>query len=64
MARGFIRVAWPTYVAFREGLSPIVPEGLHLFDQFVRGVAMLFLSNGTSATQTPITLPAANRPGA
>ncbi|MFI1188685.1 oxygenase MpaB family protein [Streptomyces californicus] len=64
VARGFIKVAWPTYVAFREGLSPIVPEGLHLFDQFVRGIAMLFLSNGSSATQTPITLPTGNRPGA
>lgn len=63
VARALIKVAWPTYVAFREGLSPIVPEGLHLFDQFVRGVAMLFLNNGTSPTQTPITLPAANRPG-
>ncbi|ALC26912.1 MULTISPECIES: oxygenase MpaB family protein [Streptomyces] len=63
-SRGLIRAAWPTYVAFREGLSPIVPEGLYLFDQFVRGVAMMFLNNGTSPTQTPITLPMANRPGA
>ncbi|WP_436740021.1 oxygenase MpaB family protein [Streptomyces sp. BBFR102] len=63
-SRGLIKVAWPTYVAFREGLSPVVPDGLYLFDQFVRGVAMLFLNHGTSPTQTPITLPAANRPGA
>ncbi|MDQ0578494.1 oxygenase MpaB family protein [Streptomyces rishiriensis] len=64
VSRGLIQAAWPTYVAFREGLSPIVPDGIYLFDQFVRGVAMMFLNNGTSPTQTPITLPAANRPGA
>jgi hypothetical protein len=59
-----IRVEWPLYVAFREGLSPVMPGGFYLFDQFVRGVAMLYLNNGTSPTQTPITLPTANRPGA
>ncbi|MEU9362216.1 oxygenase MpaB family protein [Streptomyces sp. NPDC048301] len=64
VSRALIRAAWPTYVRFREGLSPIVPDGLYLFDQFVRGIAMLFLNNGSSATQTPITLPTANRPGA
>ncbi|MGR7000521.1 hypothetical protein ACU686_24845 [Yinghuangia aomiensis] len=41
-----------------------MPVNYYLFDQFVRGVAMLFLNNGTSATQTPVTLPSANRPGA
>ncbi|MFD7814042.1 oxygenase MpaB family protein [Streptomyces sp. NPDC059785] len=64
ISRPLIQAAWPTYVAFREGLSPIVPDGLYLFDQFVRGIAMLFLNNGTSATQTPITLPTGNRPDA
>ncbi|MFE9093366.1 oxygenase MpaB family protein [Streptomyces sp. NPDC007264] len=64
VSRALINAAWPAYVKFREGLSPIVPDGFYLFDQFVRGIAMLYLNNGTSATQTPITLPTANRPGA
>ncbi|MFJ2738283.1 oxygenase MpaB family protein [Streptomyces sp. NPDC087440] len=64
VSRGLIKVAWPVYVRFREGLSPVAPEALYLFDQFIRGVAMMFLNNGTSPTQTLITLPAANRPGA
>ncbi|MFF1696354.1 oxygenase MpaB family protein [Streptomyces sp. NPDC058257] len=64
VSRVLIKAAWPTYVRFREGLSPIVPDGLYLFDQVVRGIAMLFLNNGTSPTRTPITLPTANRPGA
>jgi hypothetical protein len=34
-----------------------------MFDQFVRGLAMLFLNKGTSATYTPITIPTGNRPG-
>jgi endo-cleaving rubber dioxygenase len=63
VARGLIEVGWPAYVAFREGLSPIVPDGFSVFDRFVRGLAMLFLSNGTSATYTPITIPTRNRPG-
>lgn len=62
-ARGLIEVGWPLYVAFREGLSPIMPNGFSLFDRFVRGLAMLFLSNGTSSTYTPITIPTGNRPG-
>ncbi|MDI2128387.1 oxygenase MpaB family protein [Yinghuangia seranimata] len=63
-SRGVIEVGWPLYVAFREGTSWFMPANYYLFDQFVRGVAMLFLNNGTSATQTPVTLPSANRPGA
>lgn len=64
VSRALIQSAWPLYVAFREGLSPIAPNGFSLFDQALRGIAMLFLNNGTSPTQTPITLPTANRPGA
>ena len=63
-ARALIKVNWPLYVAFREGLSLIAPSSLNLFDGFVRGISMLYLNNGTSATHTPITLPSANRPGA
>ena len=59
-----ISVGWPAYIAFRTGLSPVMPAAFYLFDQFVRGMAMMFLNNGTSATQTPITIPTANRPGA
>lgn len=62
IARGLIEVGWPAYVAFREGLSPIMPNGFSMFDQFVRALAMLFLNNGTSATYTPITIPTGNRP--
>jgi hypothetical protein len=58
-----VRVEWPMYVAFREGLSGVAPGSFYLFDQFVRGIAMLYLNNGSSATQTPITIPTANRPG-
>jgi hypothetical protein len=63
IARGLIEVGWPAYVAFREGLSPIMPSGFSMFDQFVRGLAMLFLNNGTSTSYTPITIPTGNRPG-
>lgn len=59
-----VRLEWPAYVAFREGATKIMPGSFYLFDQFVRGISMLYLNNGTSPTQTPITLPAANRPGA
>ncbi|SDL30464.1 oxygenase MpaB family protein [Streptomyces indicus] len=58
-----IRIEWPLYVAFREGTSGVLPGSGYLFDQALRGIAMLYLNNGTSPTQTPITLPAANRPG-
>jgi hypothetical protein len=59
-----IRTGWPTYIAFREGLLPIMPAGFYMFDQFIRALAMLFLNKGTSPTSTPITIPTANRPGA
>ncbi|GAA0487286.1 hypothetical protein Ade02nite_11330 [Paractinoplanes deccanensis] len=62
-SRTLIEVGWPAYVLFREGLSPVMPNSFSLFDRFVRGLAMLFLNNGTSATQTPITIPTHNRPG-
>ena len=64
VSRALIEVGWPAFVAFREGLTSVVPDGFYVFDQLLRGIAMLFLNNGTSPTQTPITLPTANRPGA
>jgi endo-cleaving rubber dioxygenase len=63
-AAALIRTGWPTYIAFREGLLPIMPVGFYMFDQFIRTLAMLFLNKGTSPTATPITIPTANRPGA
>ena len=59
-----IRTGWPTYIAFREGLLPVMPIGFHMFDQFIRALAMLFLNKGTSPTTTLITIPTANRPEA
>lgn len=58
-----ISVGWPAYIAFSSGLTPIAPIAFDVIDQFVRGIAMMYLNNGTSPTQTPITLPTANRPG-
>ncbi|RSM70454.1 DUF2236 domain-containing protein [Amycolatopsis sp. WAC 01375] len=59
-----IRTAWPAYIAFREGLIPVIPAGFYMFDQLVRALAMLFLNKGTSPTTTRITIPTGNRPGA
>ncbi|MGW2821193.1 oxygenase MpaB family protein [Streptomyces sp. NPDC001443] len=56
-----IRTAWPAYILFREGLSPVMPGTFYLFDQFIRTLAMLFLNKGASGTTTPITIPTANR---
>ncbi|GAA0911581.1 hypothetical protein GCM10009558_099550 [Virgisporangium aurantiacum] len=63
VSRALIEIAWPAYVRFREGLSPILPDGFSMMDRFVRGLAMLFLNNGTSPDYTPITIPTGNRPG-
>lgn len=61
-AAAIIRTGWPAYIAFREGLLPVMPVGFYLFDQFIRALAMLFLNKGTSPKTTPITIPTANRP--
>jgi hypothetical protein len=63
-AAAVIRVGWPAYIAFREGLIPIVPAGFYMFDQLIRAIAMLFLNKVNSPTTTPITIPTGNRPGA
>ena len=63
-AAALIRTGRPAYIAFREGLLPIVPVGFYLFDQFIRALAMLFLNKVSSPTTTPITIPTGNRPGA
>jgi len=60
-AAALIRTGWPAYIAFREGLLPVMPVGFYLFDQFIRALAMLFLNKGTSPTATLITIPTANR---
>lgn len=61
-AAALIRTAWPAFILFREGLSPIMPGAFYMFDQFLRALAMLFLNKGTSTTTTPITIPTGNRP--
>lgn len=58
-----IRTGWPTYVAFREGLLPVMPVTFRVFDKFVKALAMAFLNKGGSTTTTPITIPDGNRPG-
>ncbi|MCX5412006.1 oxygenase MpaB family protein [Streptomyces sp. NBC_00059] len=62
-AAALVRTAWPAFILFREGLSPIMPGTFYMFDQFVRALAMLFLNKGSSSTTTPITIPTGNRPG-
>ncbi|OHV34111.1 MULTISPECIES: oxygenase MpaB family protein [Pseudofrankia] len=64
VSAGIIKVGWPTYILFREGLLPIMPVNFYLFDQFIRAVAMAFLNGGTSTQTTPITIPDINRPAA
>ncbi|WP_320775651.1 oxygenase MpaB family protein [Streptomyces sp. CRN 30] len=60
-AAALVRTAWPAYILFREGLSPIMPGTFYMVDQFIRALAMLFLNKGTSTTTTPITIPTGNR---
>ncbi|OLF10628.1 Latex clearing protein [Actinophytocola xinjiangensis] len=61
-AAALVRTGWPAYIAFREGLIPVMPVGFYMFDQFIRAIAMLFLNKGSSSTTTPITIPTGNRP--
>ncbi|TXS43957.1 DUF2236 domain-containing protein [Streptomyces sp. t39] len=56
-----VRTAWPAFILFREGLSPVMPGTFYMFDQFVRALAMLFLNKGSSGKTTPITIPTGNR---
>ncbi|MFF6935988.1 MULTISPECIES: oxygenase MpaB family protein [unclassified Streptomyces] len=63
VSAGLVRTAWPAYILFREGLSPVMPGTFYMFDQFVRALAMLFLNKGASGTTTPITIPTGNRAG-
>ncbi|MEU6534803.1 oxygenase MpaB family protein [Streptomyces sp. NPDC047000] len=63
-AAALVRTAWPAYIMFREGLSPIMPGTFYVMDQFIRALAMLFLNKGTSPTTTLITIPTGNRPAA
>ncbi|MEU0768769.1 oxygenase MpaB family protein [Streptomyces albogriseolus] len=62
-AAALVRTAWPAFILFREGLSPVMPSTFYMFDQFIRALAMLFLNKGSSGTTTPITIPTGNRPG-
>lgn len=62
-AAALVRTAWPAFILFREGLSPVMPGTFYMFDQFVRAIAMLFLNKGSSGKTTPITIPTGNRAG-
>ncbi|MFJ8752688.1 oxygenase MpaB family protein [Streptomyces sp. NPDC102441] len=62
-AAALVRTAWPAFILFREGLSPVMPGAFYMLDQFIRALAMLFLNKGESGTTTPITIPTGNRPG-
>jgi endo-cleaving rubber dioxygenase len=62
VARALVRGVWPAFIAFREGLNPIMPISFYMLDQFIRAIAMLFLNQGSSPTTTPITIPTGNRP--
>ncbi|MCK9930495.1 DUF2236 domain-containing protein [Frankia sp. Mgl5] len=64
ISAGIIKVGWPAYILFREGLLPLMPANFYLFDQFIRAVAMAFLNGGTSTQTTPIQIPDINRPAA
>ncbi|MFC6149268.1 MULTISPECIES: oxygenase MpaB family protein [Mumia] len=63
VSAGLIRVGWPAYIAFREGLLPLVPANFYLFDQLIKAIAMAFLNRGESGLTTPITIPTGNRAG-
>lgn len=56
-----IRTGWPAYIAFREGLSPVMPVSFTLFDKLIKGIAMAFLNKGQSTQTTLITIPDGNR---
>ncbi|MFD8688540.1 oxygenase MpaB family protein [Streptomyces sp. NPDC059651] len=61
VSAALVRTAWPAYILFREGLSPVMPGTFYAIDQMVRALGMLFLNKGDSGTTTPITIPTGNR---
>ncbi|MGW0605160.1 oxygenase MpaB family protein [Streptomyces sp. NPDC002644] len=61
-AAALVRTAWPAYILFHEGLSPVMPGTFYMMDQFIRAVAMAFLNRGEDSQTTPITIPTGNRP--
>lgn len=64
VSRAAIEAGWPSFVLFDQGLSSVAPAGADAFTQVIKGLSLLFLSNGTSARYVPITIPAANNPSA
>lgn len=62
VSAALIKTGWPVYLKFRQGTLPFLPITYYVFDQLVRGVAMLFLNKGQSHTTTPIEIPDINRP--
>lgn len=61
-AAAFLKIAWPTYMAFRRGTIPFLPAAYYALDQFIRAFGMAFLNKGESTQSTPITIPDMNRP--
>lgn len=57
-----LEISWPTFIAVREGLLPVVPlakETYWLFDEFLRRFALLYLNE--LKTEISIAIPNANR---
>lgn len=61
-AKALLRIAWPTYMAFRRGTIPFLPLAYYGLDQFIRAFAMSFLNKWQDGKTTPITIPEMNRP--
>ena len=61
-AAALLKVAWPTYMAFRRGTIPFLPLAYYGLDQFIRAFAMAFLNRWQDTKTTPITIPDINRP--
>lgn len=64
VSRAVVEAGWPSFVLFDQGLTSVAPAGADAFTQVIKGLSLLYLSNGTSARYVPITIPAANNPNA
>lgn len=62
VSKELIEEGWPIYIKFRDGLIPVLPGAFLIFDQLIKGVAMVFLNKGSSTQTTPIEVPDMNRP--
>lgn len=62
VSRTAIEAGWPSFVRFDQGLTSVAPAGADAFTAVVKGLSLLFLSNGTSPRYVPITIPSGNNP--